>query len=70
MKVSACVSVVRNAEVRERVCQEVIDWIDSLPKQHGAKWKSVGLTESPVTGRNGNVEFIVYAQLSAEAAPA
>lgn len=47
--------VVRDAAVRARVCAEVQDWLRS------AGWDVKGLTESPITGPKGNVEFLVWA---------
>lgn len=47
--------VVRDAAVHARVCAEVQDWLRS------AGWDVKGLTESPITGPKGNVEFLVWA---------
>ena len=48
-------AVVRDEEVRSRVCQEVQDWLVTQG------WAPKGLTQSPIKGPAGNVEFIVYA---------
>jgi 23S rRNA (cytidine1920-2'-O)/16S rRNA (cytidine1409-2'-O)-methyltransferase len=48
--------VVRDASVHERVCTEVRDWLE------GIGWAVKGLTESPITGPKGNVEFLIWAQ--------
>lgn len=47
--------VVRDATVHARVCAEVQDWLESIG------WPVKGLTESPITGPKGNVEFLVWA---------
>jgi 23S rRNA (cytidine1920-2'-O)/16S rRNA (cytidine1409-2'-O)-methyltransferase len=51
--------VVRDAAVHERVCQEVADWLDAQG------WTVQGLTPSPITGPEGNVEFLIGAQSAA-----
>ncbi len=47
--------VVRNPAVHERVCTEAKDWVASQG------WTVVGVTESPITGPEGNVEFLLGA---------
>lgn len=47
--------VVRDAAVHSRVCAEVADWLESQG------WQVEGLTESPITGPKGNVEFLIRA---------
>ncbi len=47
--------IVREPELRQRVCDEVCAWLE----QGG--WTIEGLTESPITGTEGNVEFLVNA---------
>ncbi len=47
--------VVRDTAVHTRVCAEVQDWLESTG------WPVKGLTESPITGPKGNVEFLVWA---------
>lgn len=51
--------VVRDPAVHERVCREVSDWLT------GAGWQVAGVTPSPITGPEGNVEFLIGARLSA-----
>lgn len=47
--------VVRDPAVHERVCREVADWA-------GAQgWEVVGVVTSPITGPEGNVEFLLAA---------
>ena len=47
--------VVRDAAVRERVCGEVVAWLA------GQGWRVAGVVESPITGPEGNVEYLVAA---------
>jgi 23S rRNA (cytidine1920-2'-O)/16S rRNA (cytidine1409-2'-O)-methyltransferase len=47
--------VVRDPAVHERVCAAAADWV-------GAQgWDVVGITPSPITGPEGNVEFLLAA---------
>lgn len=48
--------VVRNEAVHQRVCDEVQMWL----VEKG--WTIEGLTTSPITGPQGNVEFLVWAK--------
>lgn len=48
--------VVRDDAVRERVCREVAAWLG----EQG--WTVEGLTTSPITGPEGNVEFLIAAR--------
>src|SRR5690349_7708434 len=48
--------VVRDPEVHARVCREVAEWLV------GKGWDVVGITPSPITGPEGNVEFLIAAQ--------
>ena len=48
--------VVRDPAIHARVCQEVHDWLTS----NG--WSVLGVTASPITGPQGNVEFLICAQ--------
>jgi len=47
--------VIRDAAVHARVCAEVRDWIE------GEGWSVVDTLESPITGPEGNVEFLIAA---------
>jgi 23S rRNA (cytidine1920-2'-O)/16S rRNA (cytidine1409-2'-O)-methyltransferase len=47
--------VVRDPAVHERVCADVAAWLE------GQGWLVEGLTKSPITGPEGNVEFLVAA---------
>jgi 23S rRNA (cytidine1920-2'-O)/16S rRNA (cytidine1409-2'-O)-methyltransferase len=47
--------VVRDSAVHERVCAEASDWVRSQG------WTVIGVTPSPITGPEGNVEFLLGA---------
>ncbi|SFJ15307.1 23S rRNA (cytidine1920-2'-O)/16S rRNA (cytidine1409-2'-O)-methyltransferase [Sphingomonas sp. NFR04] len=47
--------VVRDPAVHERVCAEVAAWLE------GKGWQVLGVTRSPITGPEGNVEFLIGA---------
>ncbi len=47
--------VVRDGEVHARVCAEAADWLTSRG------WTVAGVTQSPITGPEGNVEFLIGA---------
>ena len=49
--------VVRDAAVHARVCDEVAAWVASRG------WRVHGVTPSPITGPEGNVEFLLAAAL-------
>lgn len=48
--------VVRNPEVRQACCDAVAAWLT------GAGWHVDGVVESPITGPEGNVEFLIAAR--------
>ena len=48
--------VVRDPALHTRVCDEVRAWLES------SGWTVAGVVESPITGPEGNVEFLVHAQ--------
>ena len=47
--------VVRDPAVHERVCEEVATWLESIG------WQVEGTIESPITGPEGNHEFLIAA---------
>ena len=49
--------VVRDAAIHARVCSEVSEWLT------GKGWQVDGLVESPITGPEGNVEFLITGHL-------
>jgi len=48
--------IVRDPALHHRVCEEVREWLEA------AGWTILGVTESPITGTEGNVEFLVAAR--------
>lgn len=48
--------VVRDPDVHERVCAEAKGWVETQG------WSVLGITPSPITGPEGNVEFLLGAQ--------
>jgi 23S rRNA (cytidine1920-2'-O)/16S rRNA (cytidine1409-2'-O)-methyltransferase len=49
--------VVRDPIIHARVCEEVSGWLT------GSGWTVHGVTASPITGPQGNVEFLIHATL-------
>jgi 23S rRNA (cytidine1920-2'-O)/16S rRNA (cytidine1409-2'-O)-methyltransferase len=47
--------VVRDPALHARVCEEVRGWLE------GARWAVQGICQSPITGPEGNVEFLIAA---------
>lgn len=47
--------VVRDSALHQRVCDEVRQWLES------EGWDVQGIVESPITGPEGNVEFLISA---------
>jgi 23S rRNA (cytidine1920-2'-O)/16S rRNA (cytidine1409-2'-O)-methyltransferase len=47
--------VVRDEAVRQRVCDEAADWV------RAKGWSVLGIERSPITGPEGNVEFLLGA---------
>ncbi|HET7575830.1 MAG TPA: TlyA family RNA methyltransferase [Sphingomicrobium sp.] len=52
--------VVRDPAVRERVCADAQAWVESQG------WSVLGITPSPITGPEGNVEFLLAAEKSGD----
>ena len=48
--------VVRDSQVHERVCAAAAEWVGSQG------WRVVGIARSPITGPEGNVEFLLGAR--------
>jgi len=48
--------VVRDLALHERVCEEICEWLQNLG------WDIEGIVESPITGPQGNVEFLISAR--------
>jgi len=49
--------VVRDPELHREVCDTISEWIGDLPD-----WRILGLTESPIKGPEGNIEFLIGAE--------
>lgn len=49
--------VVRDSALHDEVCQTIATWLDTQPG-----WRTLGITESPITGPEGNKEFLIGAQ--------
>ena len=47
--------VVRDPEIHRRVCDSAAEWVAAQG------WQVLGITESPITGPEGNVEFLLGA---------
>ena len=47
--------VVRDPVIHERVCEEVRRWVE------GKEWTVEGVVQSPITGPEGNIEFLIAA---------
>jgi 23S rRNA (cytidine1920-2'-O)/16S rRNA (cytidine1409-2'-O)-methyltransferase len=48
--------VVRDPDVHDRVCTDAKAWVESQG------WTVLGVTRSPITGPEGNVEFLLGAE--------
>ncbi len=46
--------IVRNAQVREDVCSRTTAWLAAQPG-----WRVLGLMQSPLTGADGNIEYLI-----------
>ena len=46
----------RDPALHQRVCAEVREWLES------GGWSVQGVVESPITGPEGNVEFLIAAR--------
>jgi len=51
--------VIRDPDVHSRVCKEVAEWL------RGKNWQVAGIETSPITGPEGNVEFLIAARYQA-----
>ena len=54
--------VVRDPAIHASVCKAVEDWWAAL-----AGWRVLGVTESPIRGPEGNIEFLIAARREADA---
>ena len=51
--------VVRDPALHEEVCTTIHDWLDGLDG-----WSVLGVTDSPIKGPEGNVEFLISARFA------
>jgi 23S rRNA (cytidine1920-2'-O)/16S rRNA (cytidine1409-2'-O)-methyltransferase len=49
--------IVREPDLRRKACEHVADWLSSRPG-----WCVLGLIESPITGADGNIEYLIAAR--------
>lgn len=49
--------IVRDAAVRQQVCERIVAWLAAQPE-----WETAGVIESPITGADGNIEFLIAAR--------
>jgi 23S rRNA (cytidine1920-2'-O)/16S rRNA (cytidine1409-2'-O)-methyltransferase len=49
--------VVREPELHQEVCDKIEDWLTDLEN-----WSVKGITQSPIKGPEGNIEFLICAQ--------
>jgi len=49
--------VVRDSALHRSICAMIADWWAALPG-----WQVLGITESPITGPEGNKEFLIAAR--------
>ncbi len=49
--------IVRDTELHDEVCADIKTWLE-----RDMKWQVTGLTESPITGAEGNKEFLIAAR--------
>jgi 23S rRNA (cytidine1920-2'-O)/16S rRNA (cytidine1409-2'-O)-methyltransferase len=52
--------VVRDPALHREVCDRVVAWLGAQPG-----WQVLGLTESPIRGPEGNIEFLIHARREA-----
>jgi 23S rRNA (cytidine1920-2'-O)/16S rRNA (cytidine1409-2'-O)-methyltransferase len=56
--------VVKDPALHQAACRRISDWLDARPG-----WRVMGLTESPIRGPDGNVEFLIHARRTDGATP-
>jgi len=49
--------VVREPELHQEVCDKIENWLNALDD-----WSVIGLTQSPIKGPEGNIEFLICGQ--------
>ena len=56
--------IVREPELRDEVVARIRNWLTDT-----MHWRVIGVCESPITGADGNVEYLIYAINDAASAP-
>lgn len=57
--------VIREPAVHRRVLRELLAWLaDEAPDAAGRRWIPVGLIASPITGRDGNHEYLLLLRIA------
>jgi len=56
VEVSRGKGVIRDAGLHRKVCEDISAWVSAQG------WQVVGITQSPITGPKGNVEFLLVAR--------
>ena len=56
--------VVKDPALHKATCDRISAWLDARPG-----WRVRGLTESPIRGPDGNIEFLIHARRTEEALP-
>tara|TARA_R110002096_G_scaffold95295_2_gene213790 strand:+ start:1370 stop:2116 length:747 start_codon:yes stop_codon:yes gene_type:complete len=49
--------VVRDAALHQAVCDDIEAWLNDMPN-----WRACGITESPIKGPEGNIEFLIFGE--------
>lgn len=49
--------VVRDPDLHKAVCEDIKAWLESL-----SDWQVIGITQSPIKGPEGNIEFLIAAE--------
>lgn len=49
--------IVRDPEQHRAVCNRIESWVSGLPG-----WQALGIDQSPITGAEGNIEFLIAAR--------
>ena len=53
--------IVRDPEQHRAVCANIGAWVGGLPG-----WRVIGIDQSPITGAEGNIEFLIVARRDAD----
>jgi 23S rRNA (cytidine1920-2'-O)/16S rRNA (cytidine1409-2'-O)-methyltransferase len=51
--------IVRDPELHDEVCERISSWLEDLPG-----WRVLGIADSPITGAEGNKEFLIVGQFT------